>query len=168
MSNQVVQNNSIYVVTQPLDGGLFHWSILLVDANGRASLHQRCHHTNKSSSRDQPPYRAQIVAKPSLADSGNILAYFWIPVVAPPSEAMLAQACQSTAGNPQQVTRTNTICQLWVANVLRGLRSAGVVQPSLEIGQLENFIRRKSLELESIYIASQVQRSSYVSRVVYP
>lgn len=156
-----VEVNSLYITTVPLVTGPFHWALIHVDASGVITKHQWVAVTRDIEGLEE--YHAFTVEDCRAVTRGTqILAYFKIDNVMPPSRNQMSRICQSVFPHFYTTVADNRAhgitCRTFVIRALRNLLSDNRVQ------EIEDAVKAESTNLSNEYASSFLWGRPYECR----
>ncbi|KIY49571.1 hypothetical protein FISHEDRAFT_28695, partial [Fistulina hepatica ATCC 64428] len=136
---------SLYILTQPLLHGSFHWSLIFTDASAVATRHhwaEQRHVTRRAES-----YIMQHIGSVKNKSEHNriILAFFKIAGLSPIDTARLSNACRAAfpvSYSTVELNRAHGLtCRTWIWDVLRVLKERGNLNRNDSFTDMERSIR---------------------------
>jgi len=163
-----LDTNSLYIITEPLSEGYFHWAMVEVDGTGMISRHEWARDEPFSPNQDtyyetreeytgmHPPRLALIYAK--VRGYRSHRAAF----------AEICTAAHPTATIPKMEVEGREVLpsQQWVMQVLKALEGRGLVAREAAVAEVEGGIARWSEEKELLYLQLFMDGVVYVPPVV--
>jgi len=150
MSNPIVKlsANSIYISTNSIISGGFHWSLFVTDEIARATRH------DWAQSGVIEKYRSRAIDPTKTYSSNNaVLVYLKVGGCSPPDANRMGEICRSVfPGGSKPSVRENReagmSCRTWLLQVLEVLIEEGFVVRENGIEGIEDKVREISAEQE--------------------
>ncbi|EJD48208.1 hypothetical protein AURDEDRAFT_61189 [Auricularia subglabra TFB-10046 SS5] len=155
--------NSLYILTQPLLHGDFHWSVVHIDAHGRGTRH----HWAPAGAASGSTERYVEHEFRSAHDAGQAIAFFRLAGYVPLDVAALRAACAGLfpPGAAARTTAQNRAgglsCRAWVSRLLARLRDAGHLPPQRAPESIEERVRARSAACELEYLNAFMFQRAY-------
>lgn len=166
---QNLEANSLYITTQPLINGRFHWSLIAVDSQGGIRRYQwhEC-----AGGKTAEKYSAQKIERLSArsASGVNILAYFKIAGYVYVDHQRLDAYCHSIFPRSYPTVQQNRdhgiTSRAWLVRVLDCVQKEGFVVRSDTVKAIEGTVVRLSQEKENQYLESFLKQKPYYAPVL--
>jgi hypothetical protein len=154
--------NSLYIVTQPLIHGAFHWSLIHTDGTGFATRHHWVEVSKRASQIDNVP-KAEAHACQSVGTclsrtkNSVILGYFKVEGYIPVPREQFIGICKGAfpiSYRTVDENRKHTLtCRTWITSVLQGLEGRGSLKTSVSPKEIEQIVTDKSHGFERVYMS---------------
>lgn len=156
-----LEPNSLYISTQPLLRGGFHWSLIHTDSDGDANRH----HWAALSAAQPESYIQQRVDLAARDVNREVLGYFKLPGYVPVSNEQLAEFARPIFAGIRRLAQANradgVTCRTWLLRVLDALRENELMGASLTGDEIEGSVKERSAAQEAIYLQAFLRGKSY-------
>ncbi|KAJ8515097.1 hypothetical protein ONZ45_g7449 [Pleurotus djamor] len=159
---------ALYIVTQPLINGRFHWSLMNLDSNGGVIQHQwHEYHGGRTAEK----YSVRNIDTGSIKSKKiNALAYFKIGGYTPIEEGRFDECCRRvfkrSYGTVQENREHDITPKTWLLLVLEMLMREGVIVRSGSVKDLECIVIALSREKERQFLEAFLKQQPYVAPIL--
>ncbi|KAL0949096.1 hypothetical protein HGRIS_009186 [Hohenbuehelia grisea] len=166
---QNLDANSLFIATQPLINGRFHWSLIAVDSLGVMRQYQWHEY---SGGKTAETYSAQKIERlsPRSASGINTLAYFKIAGYIHADHQRLDAYCRSVFPRSYPTVQQNRdhgiTARAWLVRVLDCIQKGGFIVRSDAIKGIEGTVVKLSQEKEKQYLEYFLKQIPYLAPVL--
>ncbi|KAF4574479.1 Ubiquitin-like protease family profile domain-containing protein [Pleurotus pulmonarius] len=159
---------SLYIVTQPLINGRFHWSLLSVDLHGSITQYQwHEYHGGRTAEK----YSAQHIERTSSIYNGiNVLAYFKIGGYRHIDQDHFDECCREvfkwSYGTVQENRAHDITPKTWLLRVLDQFVTGGVIVRFDTVQDLEYAVATLSRYKERQFLEAFLKQQPYIAPVM--
>lgn len=158
-----LEPSSLYVFTQPLLHGAFHWAFIHTDAHNHATIH---HWAEQDRGPYAESYRMQdLAAGTNKLRNAPVLGYFKVEGYAAVDLSIFAHICQDTFPSGWTTVQQNRArglsCRTWVVAVLAGMKAQRLLSRRDSAEDIERAIKTRSAEFDVIYMNDFLWQRAY-------
>jgi len=161
----VLEPNSIYIATQPLVFGSYHWALIHCDESCKMTRHEWAQDL-KLGPQSLEAYRTQELERvAATADQGTpILGYFKVTGYSPVPHSDFADLCSVAFQRGYPTVAENRAkgltCRTWLFKVLALLNSQGHLSRS-DLQEIEDAVKKRSAEADNEYATAFLWRRQF-------
>lgn len=158
---------SLYITTQPLVNGHFHWGLAHTDSRSAATHH---HWSDNSGGATVEGYSSDFIGRLNMNNSKDILAFFEVEGYSDVNDSTFMDICAGVFPDSYSTVKENQqhgiTSQTWVFQVLDILQRRGGIVREGGLKDTEGKVLRRSQELETIYLETFLLQRSHVPPVL--
>ncbi|THH19175.1 hypothetical protein EW146_g1950 [Bondarzewia mesenterica] len=148
-----LEPNSLYILTQPLLNGAFHWAFMLTDAQNVATMH---HWMEQERGPHAEAYHMHNIAGGvNKLRNAPVLGYFKIDGYVPIDLPLFTRLCQNTFPSGYTTVSQNRAhslsCRTWITAVLTTLKKQGYLNREDMPEEVERLVKARSAEFDVTY-----------------
>ncbi|THH14736.1 hypothetical protein EW146_g5639 [Bondarzewia mesenterica] len=148
-----LEPNSLYILTQPLLNGTFHWAFMLTDAQNIATLHHWIE--QERGHRAEAYHMHNIAGGVSKLRNAPVLGYFKVDGYVSIDLPLFIRLCQSAFPSRYPTISQNRAhglsCRTWVTAILTILKKQGHLNRRDTPEEIEHLVKTRSAECDVTY-----------------